>query len=61
MDDPFGERICNKPVVNFINVKCTNFLYERRVSAAFSSYMYEEKWRSYEKFVRKMLMKLTPA
>jgi len=43
MDDPFGERICNKPVVNFINVKCTNFLYERRVSAAFSSYMYEEK------------------
>jgi hypothetical protein len=48
------------PVVNFINVKRTNFSYERRISAAFSSYTYVEKRRSYEKFVRKMLMKLTP-
>jgi len=46
-------------VVNFINFKCTNFLYKRRVSAAFSSYMYVEKQCSYEKFVHKMLMKLT--
>ncbi len=36
------------------------FLYERRVSAAFFSYMYVEKQRLYEKFVHKMLMKLTP-
>ncbi len=47
-------------VVNFINVKGTNFSYERCVLAAFSSYMYIEKRRSYEIFVRKMLMKLTP-
>ncbi len=46
--------------VNFINAKCTNFWYEHCVSAAFSNYMYVEKRRSYEKFVRKMLMKLTP-
>jgi len=39
-------------VVNFINVKRTNFLYKCRVLAAFSSYMYVEKRRSYEKFVR---------
>jgi len=45
--------------VNFINVKRTNFFYERRVSAAFSSYMYVEKRRLYEKFVRLTLMKLT--
>jgi len=51
----------SSPLVNFINVKCTNFLYKHRVLAAFSSYMYEEKWRSYEKFVREMLMKLTPS
>ncbi len=31
------------PLVNFINVKRTNFLYERHVLAAFSSYMYVEK------------------
>jgi len=48
------------PVVNFIIVKRTNFSYERHISAAFSSYDYIEKLRSYEKFVRKMLMKLTP-
>jgi len=46
--------------VNFINVKRTNFLYECRVLAAFSSYMYVEKRHLYEKLVRKMLMKLTP-
>ncbi len=45
-------------VVNFINVKCTKKLYEHHVLAAFSSYMYVEKRRSYEKFERKMLMKL---
>jgi hypothetical protein len=35
-------------------------LYKHRVSAAFSCYMYVEKQRLYEKFVHKMLMKLTP-
>jgi len=44
-------------VVNFINVKRTNFSYEHRISAASSSYMYVEKRRSYEKFVRLTLMK----
>jgi len=48
------------PAVNFINVKRTNFSYECRISAAFSSYMYTEKRRSYKKFVCKMLMKLAP-
>jgi len=50
------------PVVNFINVKRTNFLYE----CCFSSFNYVHvtrkklpKWRSYEKFVRRMLTKLT--
>jgi len=47
--------------VNFINVKRTNFSYERHVLAAFSTYMFVEKRRSYEKCVRKMLMKLTLA
>jgi hypothetical protein len=54
-----GTTVCG-PLVNFINVKRTNFLYERHISAAFSSYMYVEKRCSYEKFVHKMLMKLTP-
>jgi len=45
------------PTVNFINVKRTNFSYKRRILAAFSSYMYVEKLRSYENFVHKMLMK----
>jgi hypothetical protein len=48
------------PAVNFINVKRTNFSYKRRVSAAFSNYMYVEKRCSFEKFAHKMLMKLTP-
>jgi len=38
-------------VVNFINLKRTNFSYEFLLP----------KQRSYEKFVRKTLMKLTPA
>jgi len=50
---------CHWSLVNFINDKRTNFLYEHHVLAAFSSYMYVEKWRSYEKFVCKMLIKLT--
>ena len=45
--------------VNFINVKRTNFSYKRR----FFTYMYLEKSCqndvSNEKFVRKLLMKLT--
>ncbi len=45
--------------VNFINVKRTKNSYERRISAAFSSYMYVEKRRSYKIFVRITLMKLT--
>jgi len=49
-----------RPAVNFINIKRTNFSYEHHISAAFSSYMYIEKWRSHKKFVRKMLIKLTP-
>jgi len=53
--------ICtSRPLVNFINGKRTNYLYERYVSAAFFSYMYVEKQCLYEKFVHKMLMKLTP-
>jgi len=47
--------------LNFINVLRTNFSYECQISAAFSSYMYVEKQRSYEKFVRLTLMKLTPS
>jgi len=46
------------PGVNFINVKRTKNSYERCISAAFSSYMYVEKRRSYEIFVRITLMKL---
>jgi len=45
--------------VNFINIKCTKNSYECRISASFSSYMYVEKWRSYEIFVCITLMKLT--
>jgi len=45
--------------VNFINVKRTKNSYERRISAAFSSYMYVEKRHLYEIFVRITLMKLT--
>ncbi len=45
------------PALNFINIKRTNFSYKCCVLAAFSSYMYVEKQRSYKKFVSKMLMK----
>jgi hypothetical protein len=48
------------PEVNFINIKRTNFSYKCHVLEAFSSYMYVEKRHLYEKFVCKMLMKLTP-
>jgi len=50
------------PCVHFINILCTNFLYE----CCFSSFFYVHvtrgklpKWHSYKKFVRKILMKLT--
>jgi len=38
--------------LNFINIKCTNFLYETSFRQLFSSDMYVEKRRSYKKFVR---------
>ncbi len=41
---------------NFINVKCANFSYKHR----FSSYVLALLKNSYEKFIRKTLMKLTP-
>ncbi len=51
------------PVINFVNVKRANFSYK----CSFSSFYYIHvtrkklpKQRTYEKFVRKMLMKLTP-
>jgi len=47
------------PTVNFINIIRTNFSYETLFQQLFSSYMYVKKRHSYEKFVRKMLMKLT--
>ncbi len=45
--------------VNFINILCTRFSYERHVLTAFYSYMYVEKQYLHEKFVHIMLMKLT--
>jgi len=51
------------PVVNFINILHTNFLYERRFSSFFYVHVTREKLpkrHSYKKFARKMLMKLTP-
>jgi len=42
--------------VNFINIICTRFSYKFFEKAK----TYLEKWNSYEKFVRKTLMKLTP-
>jgi len=44
------------PVVNFINVMCARFLYKFFNKAK----MYLEKRRLYEKYVRKMFVKLTP-
>jgi len=51
--------IFNRAGVNFINILRARFSYEHHVSAAFYSYMYVEKRRSYKKFVRIMLKKLT--
>jgi len=48
------------PSVNLINVKRANFSYKCCILAAFSSYIYIKKRCLYEKFVHKMLMKLTP-
>jgi len=48
--------------VNFINVKHTNFSYERRYGSFYYVHVTREKlpkWRSYEKFVCLTLMKLT--
>ncbi len=45
------------PSINFINIIRTNFSYETSFQQHFSSYMYVKKRHSYEKFVRKMLMK----
>jgi len=47
-------------VINFINVKRTIFLYERRFFMHMSLEKSCRKDVSYEKFVRLMLMKLTP-
>jgi len=52
----------NRTGVNFINILRTNFLYERRFSSFFYIHVTREKLpkqRLYEKFVCKMLMKLT--
>jgi len=48
--------------VNFINILRTNFLYKRHFGSFFYVHVTREKLpkqRSYEKFVRKMLMKVT--
>jgi len=50
-------RIGSHPTVNFINVKRANFSYEIMAQKPKRNY---KKGRSYEKFVRKTLMKLTP-
>jgi hypothetical protein len=49
--------------VNFINVKCSKFLYERHFSIFYYVHVTREKLPKqclYEKFVRSLLMKLTP-
>jgi len=51
------------PLVNFINILRTNFWYEHcfgRFSLVTCTYKKLPKQRLYVKFVRKMLMKLTP-
>jgi len=45
--------------VNFINILREHFSFEMSFRQLFSSNMYVKKWRSYEKFVRLTLMKLT--
>jgi len=50
-------------VVNFINILRANFLYERLFGSFFFLHATREKLlkrHSYEKFARKILMKLTP-
>jgi hypothetical protein len=50
-------------VVNFINILRTNFSYERHCGSFIYVYVTREKLqkrRLYEKFERKMLIKLTP-
>jgi len=52
-----------RPGVNFINILRTNFSYECRFGSFFYLHVTRKKLpkqRSYEKFVSKMLMKLTP-
>jgi len=52
-----------RPVVNFINILRVNFLYKSLFSSFFYLQVTREKLpkrRVYEKFARKMLMKLTP-
>jgi len=51
------------PVVNFINVKCTNFSHESRFGSFYYLHVTRKmlrKWRSYKKFTHLTLMKLTP-
>ncbi len=51
------------PTVNFINIIRTNFLYEHSFDSFFYIHVTRKKLpkqHSYEKFVRIMLMKLTP-
>jgi hypothetical protein len=53
---------CCRPGVNFINVKCTNFLYERRFGSFYYVHVTRKKLpkqRSYKKFACLRLMKLT--
>ncbi len=60
--ESYGDSTFDKffhPAVNFINVERTNFSYETSFWQLFSSDMYVKKRRSYEKFVRLTLMKLT--
>ncbi len=58
-----GGFVTSGPGVNFINILCMNFSYERCCGSFFYVHVSREKLpqqRSYEKFVHKMLMKLTP-
>jgi len=56
----------NLPAVNLINIIGANFLYKCLFGSFFYVHTYvrrkklPNRWRTYEKFVRKMLMKLTP-
>jgi len=51
------------PIVNFINIKRTNFLYDRRFGSFYHVHVTRKnlpKQRSYKKFALITLMKLTP-